>query len=337
MRSRIRRFRARGFHAMRSARERARRSPWPPIAGSDSGRRVAIVVVNYETRDLVSHLLFSLYRILGRDQFTQLLVVDNGSKDGSVETLTAMHEANLLHLIPNRRQRYHGPALNQAMSWLARRQAEVPSSDRVDFVWLLDSDVVVLRRSVIAEAVSVFGRTGAALVGQDDRLRQTDQDLVWLSSLMIDPGQVYLRPFPPFQDHGAPSTALQRTVAAAGLRIERFPFVNNSYVLHLGRGTLGRIARTDQRRNRFFRWAVDRPDYHYSGHPLGPHLHQVVLDLYRQEVADDTPDSLVRACQKTPLIAVPGVDRLPPVPELRDKRDRGVDLTTYLTDRFAEN
>lgn len=333
MRRLIRRSKVRALPALRGARERVRRTPWPSVPGSATGSRVAIVVVNYETRELVSHLLFSLYRILGPDQFTQVVVVDNGSRDGSVEVLRALHEANLVHLIANPRQRYHGPALNQALSWLARRQAQVPVGDRIDLVWLLDSDVVVLRRSVISEAVGIMRTTGAVLMGQGYERREVERGLVWLNSLMLDPAQVYLPRFPPFQDDGAPSTALQRAVAAAGLRTETFPFINHSYVLHLGRGTLGRIANTDQRHNRFFQWAVDHPEPHYSGHPLGASLHQAVLRLYRQEVADGTLEQLVSACVNGSLLAVADAERLPPVPQLREQRERGVDLRTFLTDQ----
>src|SRR3954453_3888770 len=106
----------RAVRAPRNRLEAVRRTPWPPSAGSSpAGNRVAIVVVNYQTPALVSHLLFSLYRILGADQFACLVVVDNASTDGSREMLGVLHDAGLVQLTANGRQRYHGPGLNQAL------------------------------------------------------------------------------------------------------------------------------------------------------------------------------------------------------------------------------
>jgi Glycosyl transferase family 2 len=102
-------------------RVRARLAPsartvWPTdssATGTDEPR-VGIVVVTFNTRRLIAQLLFSLYRLLGRNEFAQLVVVDNASTDGSRELLDALHEARLIDLIRNRHQRYHGPALTQA-------------------------------------------------------------------------------------------------------------------------------------------------------------------------------------------------------------------------------
>src|SRR5436190_13832890 len=100
------------------------RTTWPRIPDHvDGGRpRLGIVVVNFNTARLISQLLFSLYRILGRSEFTTVVVVDNGSTDGSREILESLWEAQLIHLVANDEQQYHGPGLNQGISWLAKRQ-----------------------------------------------------------------------------------------------------------------------------------------------------------------------------------------------------------------------
>src|SRR5438128_137835 len=97
-----------------------RRTPWPIMSDAADGEQpsVGIVVANFNTRRLIAQLVFSLYRLLGRSEFGQLVVVDNASTDGSLELLNALHDAQLIHLIRNRSQRYHGPALTQGISWL---------------------------------------------------------------------------------------------------------------------------------------------------------------------------------------------------------------------------
>src|SRR3954471_13121169 len=88
------------------------RTVWPTPQPQSAGQpRVACVVVNFNTRWLIAGLLFSLYRLLGKDQFATIVVVDNHSQDGSLALLDGCAEAGLIHLIRNRGQRYHGPAL----------------------------------------------------------------------------------------------------------------------------------------------------------------------------------------------------------------------------------
>jgi hypothetical protein len=151
----------------RALRERRRRVAWPEDSSrSADGDRVAIVVVNHNKRILISELIFSLYRILGRDQFAAVVVVDNASTDGSVQVLRALADAQLIHLIANKRQRHHGSGLNQAVSWLASRQAGLREKARIDYVWALDSDTLILRCDTIRDALDVLRRPDAAIIGE---------------------------------------------------------------------------------------------------------------------------------------------------------------------------
>ena len=88
---------------------------WPSTNPSIDPSGVVVVTVNYNTKRLVSMLLWSLYRFLGFE-LRSVIVVDNGSSDGSTEILQACARAGLCELIPNAANRYHGPATNQALS-----------------------------------------------------------------------------------------------------------------------------------------------------------------------------------------------------------------------------
>ena len=172
-------------------------------------------MASFNTRRLTAQLVFSLYRLLGRGEFAQIVVVDNASTDGSRELLDALHEAGLIHLIRNRTQRYHGPALTQGISWLARRQCTVAAHERLDYVWVLDSDVIVLRPDTVRDALRLFRRSDAAAVGQKtgdptyDRLLRHNPEMLHPCSLMLDPARIWIDPIPPFLEDGAPPTALQ--------------------------------------------------------------------------------------------------------------------------------
>jgi glycosyltransferase involved in cell wall biosynthesis len=87
--------------------------------------RVAVVTVSYNTRELTALLLWSLRRILDWESL-EIVVADNGSKDGSAELLAKIDAAEGRRLIANAGNVMHGPALNQAVSFLASAGSELP-------------------------------------------------------------------------------------------------------------------------------------------------------------------------------------------------------------------
>jgi glycosyltransferase involved in cell wall biosynthesis len=276
----------------------AMRTSWP----SDTrGSQVGIVVTSYNTQRLVAQLVFSLYRLLGADEFAELVVIDNASTDGSREILEALHQAGFIHLIQNRRQHYHGPALTQGVSWLARRQRDAEPTERLGFVWVLDSDVVVLRPDTVRAALDVLEASDAAAVGQPtgdrayDRLLTRNPEMLQPCSFLFDPALIWQEPIPPFVEDGAPATALQIGADEAGLRLVAFPFVEGGYILHLGRGTLREVAHAGDSTNRYFDWARDHSDYHFAGHPEGARLYRDFCALFEAEVGEPTPERLVAA------------------------------------------
>src|SRR5690242_19576899 len=95
---------------------------WPSDRSLDAAERVGVVMVSYNTFTVTAQAIYALLRTV-RTTRVRLVVVDNASTDGSAELLTALAEAGLCELILNREQRYHGPALTQAMDYLAATQA----------------------------------------------------------------------------------------------------------------------------------------------------------------------------------------------------------------------
>jgi hypothetical protein len=296
---------------MREARD-TERTAWPVISAATGAKqpRVGIVVANFNTRRLIAQLVFSLYRLLGRSEFAQLVVVDNASTDGSLELLDALHGAKLIHLIRNRSQHYHGPALTQGISWLARRQSTVAASSRLDYVWVLDSDVIVLRRDTVADALELLKREHAAAVGQKmgdptyNQLLRHNPEMLHPCSLMLDPVHIWRDPIPPFVEDGAPSTALQVAADEHALRLVGFPFVEDGYLLHLGRGTLREVADRNNTNNRYYHWAVDHRDYHFSGQRSGAQLLAAFATVFNAEVGELTAANLVAACRRSDLVSL---------------------------------
>ena len=258
--------------------------------------KVAIAVVSYNTAPLVSLLLFSLFRVLGRDQIARIVVVDNASTDDSPQMLKAFQEQGLLDVIFNKKQQYHGPALNQAIKHLADVNRKIgESQDGFDHVWILDSDVIVLRRDAFAHAAKFLEEQQAAVVGefQYDAL---SEGYAHISSLLIDPEKVWRRSVTPFEHSGAPARSLQISLRRHSLKICDFPFRSQNYILHLGRGTLKVIAENNERDNPYYDWAMQHSTPHYHGNPNGALIFEEFLKRFHLEVPSRSPQQLIKAC-----------------------------------------
>jgi glycosyltransferase involved in cell wall biosynthesis len=302
------------WHYLRARKELATtpRTTWPrtPDQGDGTPPGLGIVVVNFNTARLISQLLFSLYRILGRSEFASVVVVDNGSTDGSREILEALAATQLIHLVANVDQQYHGPALTQGISWLAERQGSAAPSERIRYVWTLDSDVVVLRRETARDAVRAFEGTGAAAVGQSQdnpvtsRAMRNNPTMLSPFSLILDPAQIWQPSIPPFVEDGAPATAMQVAADADDLRLVSFPFVEDGYLIHLGRGTLRGIAEARDTTNRYYEWAAGHNEPYYMGQEGAPSLYQRFCEVFDDEVGELTPENVTAACGASDLLSL---------------------------------
>ena len=144
--------------------------PNPDLSNQKLQERVFIVVANYNTKNYIAYLIFSLYRILGKDSFYKILVVDNGSSDGSVSMLLELKKNNLIELIVNEKNLYHGPALNQAFTYLAAQRKKEGSIPVKDYVWILDSDTIILRKEALRHALDYLITTKTAALGEFNSL-----------------------------------------------------------------------------------------------------------------------------------------------------------------------
>jgi glycosyltransferase involved in cell wall biosynthesis len=259
---------------------------------------------------LISQLLFSLYRIIGRSEFTIVVVVDNGSTDGSRQILESLAAAQLIQLVANTDQQYHGPGLNQGISWLANRQESADPADQIQYVWSLDSDVVVLRRDTARDALGAFEGTDAAAVGQiqDNPMtkRAVRKNPAMLSpfSLILDPVQIWQPSIPPFLEDGDPAAGMQVAADADGLRLVPFPFVEQGYLIHLGRGTLRAIAESGDTTNRYYEWAAGHHEPYYMGQEGAPSMYQQFCEVFDEEVGDLTPERVTAACSSSDLLSL---------------------------------
>ncbi len=102
---------------------------------------LAVVIVNFEGSDLTLDCLRSLQSEVAANPGVRVIVVDNGSKDDSVERLTEAIEASSwgdwVHLMADGRNDGYAAGNNKAFRYLLEGQ------DPPDYVWILNSDTLV--------------------------------------------------------------------------------------------------------------------------------------------------------------------------------------------------
>jgi hypothetical protein len=162
---------------------------------------------------------------------------------------------------------------------------------------VLDSDVIVLRPQTARDALAVLQQPDVAAIGQSAFDPWHNRRLLEPFSLILNPALLWHPPLPPFGEHGSPTAALQVAAEATGLRLLDFPFVEQRYILHLGRGTLHQIAERRDTTNRYYEWATTHHEYHYSGNPAGAQLYAAFAELLNSETGDLHPTGLVKACR----------------------------------------
>lgn len=259
------------------------------MSSTGSDRQVSVVTVSFNTVELTALLLWSLHRVLEDD--VDVLVVDNGSTDGSAQLLAEAAEGGLCHLIRNDVNIHHGPALNQAMDTVLGQEAPPRH------VWILDSDVVICRGDALRDVLAVATRQDAAIVGERhwDQWRQMHR--FELYSLLLDPAQVWRTGVAGFRDNGDPSFDLLEASHRVGQVSADFPFAAEGYVVHRGRASLAGVVASDDRSHPLYEWALEHHEPHFGGIPGAQERYESLHTRFRSEVGDLSGASLIAACQ----------------------------------------
>jgi glycosyltransferase involved in cell wall biosynthesis len=252
---------------------------------------VAVVPVSYNTRELTAFLLWSLRTILNW-RVLEIVVVDNGSRDGSAEMLADAGQGGVCVLLANDINRQHGPGLNQGISWLASRPAPLPA-----WIWILDSDAVVARPDALSGALTAAEAGSAALAGEPQWDRWHHAELPGLHSLLLDPARVWRPGAKPFTDGGDPSFELLTSAATLGLRVAAFPFTADGYVIHRGRGSLAAVLAAGDGSHPLYQWAAGHHDPHFGDVPGAERRYEGLLRSFREATGPLTGTSLASACR----------------------------------------
>lgn len=266
---------------------------WPASITPAPPSGVVVASVNYNTRPMIARLLWSLYRFLG-DELRSVVVVDNGSADGSVELLQAAAEAGLCELILNPQNGHHGPGLSQAVSHLA--QAAQSQTGPRPWLWLLDSDCVVARPDAATAAVAAAVEQNAALVGEAFWNQWNNRNQFAGFSLLLDPAQVWRAEVGAIPDGGDPIGDFEQACVENGVPRFSFPFTRAGYLIHRGRSTLAAVRQRAEVENPLYEWAQTHHEAHFQEAPNAKARYVELTQEFEQQVPELTADALIQAC-----------------------------------------
>ena len=273
--------------------------------------KVLITIVNYNTKELLSNLLFSLFRVLGSKPLRNcdILVIDNNSSDGSRTIIKAMRKAGLIRAILNTKQMYHAPALNQGL--------EIAKQEKYDIFWAIDSDVVILRQHAVRDALNSMQSRNIDMMSQYNNAGESHVSCMMLRVSTMEKLQAT------FLHGGNPSRYMERHCRRSGAKVRNFPFRSHYYILHVGCGTRKAIKDLGDTSNAWFEDIADCSPW-YHGDPLAPAIHDNFKQLFMQEIPRITPRAIVKACTKKDIVQLQLPEESPgPDPKILSPTARG--------------
>ena len=261
-----------------------------PVIGSCSG--ISVVSVTYNTQELIARLLWSLYRFM-RNDLRDVIIVDNGSSDGTHDLLKAMSAAGLCHVIHNDQNRYHGPALTQALSYLAEKYKDTQPRP---WIWILDSDCMIAREDASTAMLNLASSRQVAVLGEPRWDQRHEEERIHGFSVLLDPSIVRHSDIGGFQDGGDPVGEFGNSCRECGISLHSFPFTEAGYIIHRGRATLAGILKRREMEHPLFNWAKDHYEPHFQGvYGACERYTALVIEVENAGGSSDA-NSLIKAC-----------------------------------------
>ncbi len=190
--------------------------------------------MNYRTPELLETAAAS-FRKFYPD--IELVVVDNGSKDRSLEVIEGLVEANpkKTKAILLDQNYFHGPAMDRAMRSINK-----------EIVFFLDTDTETERGGFIEPMLQEFDRGEKVYgIGRVDKVNKRGfavehgSETILISAYMMLRRKTYLD-LPPFKHHGMPTLENFSAAASKGYGLRNFDIAD--YIKHHGRGTASKFG-----------------------------------------------------------------------------------------------
>lgn len=193
---------------------------------------VTTVIINFQTPDLLQVAVNTFKKEYPE---VPLLIVDNGSKDESVEAIQILtsQQPNTTSLFLDKNV-YHGPAMDLVLR------------DHIStaYTFFLDSDTETHKAGFLEKMITLASAQNIYAVGETITINNRgfkDEEgfKVLMTPFMLIKTGLY-KQFPSFVHHGQPTIHNFREAQEQGLKLAEFPV--SDYIFHHWRGTANRFG-----------------------------------------------------------------------------------------------
>lgn len=211
----------------------AKRTRPTRVVPFDGTPRFALICVNFSTTHYLKLMLLTLSE---QDDLTPLhdvIVVDNGSRDGGQEFLRLL-DASIphVHVVFRRHRLHHAVGMRSGVRRLDRLNEH--SSLPANVLLFCDADVI-FRDRLALRALSDSMASGAALAGEWRRNARRTGPNIQASFFAVRRDVYARRDVAPLMHDGAPAARQQASLQEAGLVAVDFPSNHGGFILHRGR------------------------------------------------------------------------------------------------------
>lgn len=277
----LNRFRRRGLQTLDQLGVRLYR-PWTTATGVapwDGAPRIAVLTVNFHTTRWLKAMLLSLGEQDDAHALTDLVIVDNGSRDGGMPFLRALEQAHgKIHVLENARRQHHAGGMRAGLTLLETLDASRNPEERANICLFCDPDLLLLAKDVIERVAECFGDPAHSHAGE---LRTHLKPIPEAQASFLAVRRDWMaRPgVNPWVNHGSPAWWMQRDITRLGGKAVNLPVYSSGAVLHRGRGAVAATRRYDPRHP----YATAR---RHAPHFMGQAEGQATWDQWTNDRAD---------------------------------------------------
>lgn len=262
----------------------------------DGNARVALITVNFSTSHYLKLMLLTLAEQGHLEVLTDLVVVDNDSRDGGREFLRKLaKEVPRLTLVENNRFPTHARGMRLGIAAIHHAELARSEKERSNVYLFCDTDVVFRKRETLSAVVEPFCDPAVGFVGE---LRQEIYPYPEAQASFIavrrdcyeHPGVV------PMVHHGAPAYFMQRSLHQLGVKFADFPSNYGGYILHRGRAGVA-ATRTFRPGDAHATAATYHP--HYMGVPDGQLIWAKIENKWKDLLTVQAEDQLLAHLAKS--------------------------------------
>ncbi|MFK8013132.1 MAG: hypothetical protein AB8B80_13915 [Marinicellaceae bacterium] len=254
----------------------------------DGEATFALVTVNFSTTYYLKLMLLTLCEQNNLDKISQIIVVDNHSKDGGTIFLKQLSQSvKKVECVNNYFFKTHARGVRIGIEHL--NQLSSKNASNANILMVCDTDIIFRNKDTLNKISEIFESSDAAFVGEL-RYSNTVCPQAQASFLCVR-RDIYSRiDIKPFVNHGSPAYWMQKSLWKAGLKLHDFKSNHGGFILHRGRSGVA-AAKKHHPMSSFAQ--VENNQAHYMGVENGDQIWQAAEKKYSELLKKENEKSLI--------------------------------------------